>query len=206
MIGALLAGIGLGLSLSVAAGPVFILLVDTSLEKGKKLAVALGAGVWLSDAIFAFLTYIGVNWVSQLAYSPQYKDKISFIGALILFIFGVGIIMDSGSKDKVQGLRKRDVLKLFAKGFLLNTFNPFTIVFWLGISGGIVVHQISTGTNAFFMYGGLLGTVILTDVLKIVLAEKVALLLKSHIIDRIRKIAGIILILCSFALLYNSFF
>lgn len=207
MLGAIFIGIGLGLSLSVAAGPVFMMIVDTSLEKGKMHATAFAAGVWTSDSLYALLTYLGVNWVTKIAYNPQYADKISFIGALILMIFGIGILMDNGSDGKKTKLRrKRDAFKLYAKGFLINTFNPFTVVFWLGISGGIVVHQFSSAVNAFLLYAGLLGTVILIDVLKIFLADKVSELLKTHVIARIRKVTGVALLLASFLLLYRTFF
>ncbi len=207
MLGALLIGIGLGLSLSIAAGPVFVMIVNTSLDKGKKQAAFFAAGVWISDAIYAYLTYLGVNWISDLVYSPAYRNKLSFIGALILLVFGIGLIISKETRSKdVKSLRKRDMLKLLMQGYAINTFNPFTIIFWLGISGGIVAHEVSSNLNAGFLYFGLLGTVILMDVLKIILANRVSDLLKSHIIAKIRKVTGIVLLLCSAFLLYESFF
>lgn len=207
MITALLIGIVLGLTLSVSAGPIMLMIVKTSLERERKQAAFFASGVWLSDCIYATLTYIGVNWISQMVYNPLYRDKVSFIGAMVLLIFGIGIIFRKAQyKRKFKRLRKRDLFKLFFKGFVLNSFNPFTIIFWLGISGGVVAHQITSGLDAGILYLGLIGTVILADIVKIVLADKLSKLLKAHVISRIRMAAGVIMLLCGVFLLYKTFF
>ena len=49
--------------------------------------------------------------------------------------------------------------------------------------------------NSYFFFGSVLGTIIITDVLKVVLAEKISKRLQPKHILRMRKISGIALFL-----------
>ena len=80
------------------------------------------------------------------------------------------------------------------KGFLINGINPFALILWLGIVTTYVLGADLNNQNALWFITGILGTIIITDLIKILLAKKIRKLLKPIHIIRIRQVTGIILI------------
>ncbi len=59
------------------------------------------------------------------------------------------------------------------RGFLLNTINPFTVFFWLGIASAVVAPDQWQPSETLRFFGGMLGTLVLTDTLKAYAAKRV---------------------------------
>ena len=86
MLEAIVSGVMLGLVLSLLVGPVFFLLIDTSIKKGFKRGVYLSLGVLLSD-----MFYIAITYFSSVAAGVvnNYKWEIGWAGGLLLMVFGI---------------------------------------------------------------------------------------------------------------------
>lgn len=200
----LLNGIQFGLALSILAGPILFALVQTSIEQGFRAGWAVGSGIWMSDLLFILATYFGISYVAELTKWDGLEFALGIIGGIILMIFGIGaLVIKSPSIDNFErkAIRYSSYFSLWLKGFLINTFNPFTFFFWIGVSGILFTEKELQPGEAQLFYGGLIGTIISTDLIKVGLAKAIRSWLKPKFILWMRRIAGIALIIFGIVLL-----
>src|SRR5690606_39562913 len=95
-----LTGILLGFFLSFMIGPVFFILIETSITKGFKAALTFDAGVIIADICFILIAYF-----SSFQLINRIKDDPA------LFIFGGMIMITYGviSFIRLQKLRKAEI-------------------------------------------------------------------------------------------------
>jgi threonine/homoserine/homoserine lactone efflux protein len=201
-------GVKLGLALSLLAGPILIALIQTSIEQGFRAGWMVGWGIWISDLLFISATYFGISWVAQLTEWDGLEKMLGVGGGLILIAFGVGSYLTK--PPQMEGFEKKAIrhssyLALWTKGFVINTFNPFTIFFWLGISGLLFTERNLLPVEARQFYTGLMCTVVVTDSLKIGLAKAIRRWLKPKYILWLRRIAGGALMVFGLVLLARAF-
>ncbi|MDG2436481.1 MAG: LysE family transporter, partial [Polaribacter sp.] len=100
---------------------------------------------------------------------------------------------------------KNNYLKLFLKGYFLNFINIGVLAFWLGtvlvIGPALKMDQ----TAIFWYFGTILISYFVTDLGKIVLAKKLKNKMTPRVIYRVKKIMGIILIICGVFLMLKGF-
>ena len=80
-------GILTGFILSIMIGPVFFLLLETSIRKGVRSALAFDCGVFISDIIYISLAYIFYAEVEDLT-TGKNSDLIKLFGGIIFIVFG----------------------------------------------------------------------------------------------------------------------
>ena len=186
-----------GLTLSFLIGPVFFAILQTGIEKGFRAGIMLCAGIWVSDISIILLAYLGLSYILMLVQWEGFHLWIGSIGGLILITFGLSAILSNKSLqfDKPSHLKKRTQnIKLFSKGFLVNTFNPFTIVFWLGLMSTIVAQSARTIGDASTFFGSLLIVMISFDIAKVALSKKIRGWISTHSVQRVRKTTGFLLL------------
>tara|TARA_B110000967_G_scaffold206323_1_gene252775 strand:+ start:852 stop:1523 length:672 start_codon:yes stop_codon:yes gene_type:complete len=200
------AAIPLGFFLAFMIGPVFFVLIETSITKGFRAAVAFDIGVITADIIFIGLAYFSSF---QLLENLSNQPGLYVFGGTILAVYGLIIFFkkpkQTDLQDKTQTPSKSNYIELFVKGFLLNFINVGVLIFWLGL---IVVTGPNLGndTNRFMVFFGfLILTYFLTDLLKIALAKQLKKQLTAGIILKIKKILGLILIVCGLTLITKGF-
>ncbi|MFA6923395.1 MAG: LysE family transporter [Bacteroidales bacterium] len=203
MISIVLKGLLFGLGLSILIGPVFFALIHTSIKRGFSAGFAFAFGIFLSDLTCIFLSNLGL---SQFAYETKYKIGIGVTGGIIMILFG---IYEFFYKDKikedvgVESLPPKKIIYIL-KAFVLNTINPFVIIFWLTASG--IVHteyDSSAEISVFFL--ATLCTAISTDTLKAFIANKTKFFLTQKFLSWVHRISGILLILFGIILICRVF-
>jgi threonine/homoserine/homoserine lactone efflux protein len=203
VINAIISGIALGLLLSILIGPVFFLLIKTSIYDGFKSAMYLELGICLSDAVCIFIAYIGL---ANLLQEPSYKPVISWIGGIVLIVFGIITYRQKIKLEKKINIPKRDdYIKLIIRGFLFNITNPSVIFFWIG-AVGIAVSQFQS--NKLFIATYFLFTllvVIAIDILKAKLALRLSKSINDSKLSLLSKIAGIIILLFGVGIIVKLF-
>ena len=201
-------GIKLGLVLSVLTGPIVFTLLQTSIEEGFRAGAMVASGIWASDLIFVAITYFGVTYVSELAKWDGLEFWLSIAGGIILLVVGAGMLLVKPPSvehfEQRKALRFSSRLSLWTKGFLINTVNPFTFFFWLGVSGMLFTEKALQPEQAQLFYGGLFGTIIFTDCTKVGLAKFIRRWLKPQNILLIRKIAGVTLLVFGIVLFVRA--
>jgi threonine/homoserine/homoserine lactone efflux protein len=205
MLGYLLKGITYGLILSILIGPIFFALIQAGIEKGIKTGLAVAAGIWLSDFLYIITVYLGLSWISEVAASPNFKFYVGTIGGVILIAFGIGTLLNNKEIDKTKKIKQSGYFAHAVKGFLLNTVNPFTILFWVAMSSEVWTTE-PTITEAALFFGGIFSILVLTDFIKVSLAKQISKYLKTSYILTFRKIVGIVLLIGGFVLIYRTAF
>ena len=201
-------GIKLGLVLSVLTGPIVFALLQTSIEQGFRAGVMVAAGIWVSDLLFVAITYFGVSYVAELAKWEGLEFWLGIAGGVILLVVGVSMLLMKPPPiahfEHARATRFSSRFSLWTKGFLINTVNPFTFFFWLGVSGMLFTKEALQPQQAQLFYGGLFCTIIFTDSIKVGLAKTLRRWLKPKNILFIRKIAGVTLLVFGIVLFVRA--
>ncbi|WP_299054952.1 LysE family transporter [uncultured Polaribacter sp.] len=200
----------IGFFMAFMIGPVFFMLIQTSILKGARAAIVFDLGVILGDLSFILIAYYGSRSLLE-----KIKDdpRLFFIGGLVLIIYGLITYFEKQNKkealESAKSLEvpilKNNYIKLFFKGFFLNFINVGVLAFWLG-TVLVIAPTLKMNQNAIFWYFGtiLLGYFI-TDLGKIFLAKQLKNKMTPPVIFRVKKIMGIILIICGVFLMLKGF-
>ena len=188
----------MGFALSILVGPIFFALVQAGIEQGARAGIAVGAGIWISDLLFILCVYFGVSYVGQLVDWSGFSITLGVAGSIVLVLFGLATLLTRPPKfGKEQGiiLKKSSYSKLCVKGFLVNTVNPFTFVFWISVMTTAVLQRDLSGQEASLFFGAILGMIMFTDTLKVLMAKKIRKRMKLQHFRIMRRISGGALIL-----------
>lgn len=199
----------IGFFMAFMIGPVFFMLIQTSILKGARAAIVFDLGVILGDISFILLAYYGSR---PLLENIKDDPRLFFIGGMVLIIYGLITYFDKENKKQVEESEemvnipvKNNYLKLFLKGYFLNFINIGVLTFWLG-AVLVIGPSFDMSRNAIFSYFGfiILGYFV-TDLLKIFLAKRLKDKMTPMLIFRIKRIMGIILIVCGVFLMLKGF-
>jgi threonine/homoserine/homoserine lactone efflux protein len=199
------AAIPLGFFLAFMIGPVFFIILETSITKGFRAAVVFDLGVIFSDVLFVLLAYFSSY---QLLENLSNQPGLYVFGGTLLTAYGI-IAFLKKNKDKQDKStiipEKINYMELFVKGFLLNAINIGVLVFWLGLI--IVVGPNLNGNPKRFLlfFSVLLLTYFITDVFKIILSKRLKKKLTPPIIQNLKKTVSAIIILCGIVLIIKGF-
>ncbi|MEE9371837.1 MAG: LysE family transporter [Saprospiraceae bacterium] len=203
----ILEGIIGGLSLSILLGPIFIILIQTGIEKGVRAGVYVGTGIWTSDLFIILGFYIFLKELKEVVEDPEFIFWFGAIGGAVLVFFGIYLALRKTlldySKIKISTLK---VLGYWTKGFLVNTFNPFTFIFWMGFITSFIISRELNQKNSMLLLGSIFITIVVTDTLKVVLAKMIRTKLSEALFSKINKVAGIVVSLFGLLIFYRCVF
>ena len=200
------AAIPLGFFLAFMIGPVFFVLLETSATKGFRAAVVFDLGVIVADIFFIVLAYFSSF---QLLENLSNQPGLFVFGGMIITVYGVIIFLKKSKKTTEEASElvfdKKNYLGLFIKGFLLNFINIGVLVIWLGV---IIITgpSLENDLNRFFVFfGTMIAAYFITDLFKILLAKQLKRKLTPKRILKVKKLLGIILIVCGLVLIIKGF-
>ena len=206
MIEIFLKGAAIGFSISILAiGPSFFALIQTSITKGFRSAVAMAMGVSISDIALVVSAYLGAQSVLE---NPRYKIYEGFIGSAILLLFGIVTLFQKHEEEKDAEKAYKAVSNvkhfplMFVKGFFLNLLNPFVLFLWVGYLA-TVSHICNSSREIAVMFIGTLGTIFTLDVSKSLAANRIRKLITHKLLKWVHYIMALALIVCGIILLYN---
>jgi threonine/homoserine/homoserine lactone efflux protein len=203
MIHAISQGIVLGLILSALIGPVFFLLIKTSMKNGFKAALIMELGIISSDAFCIFLSYIGM---ASIFNNPLYKSYFIIIGSAVLMVFGVSTFLSHKKINSESDLIKSSNTKLILKGFFFNISNPSALFFWIG-TVGLAVTQFANSVSKIIVYFlSTLLTVFALDLLKAYSAKAINEKINDYTLGIITRLAGIGIFLFGVYLIIDFYF
>ena len=102
----ILKGILIGVMASAPMGPVGILCIQRTLNKGRWYGFVTGIGAALSDIIYALITGYGMSFVMDLITNPTNRFWLQILGSIILLVFGVHSFLQNPTKNMHQSNRK----------------------------------------------------------------------------------------------------
>jgi threonine/homoserine/homoserine lactone efflux protein len=209
MINDILSGIPWGIFLSFMIGPVFFILLETSIVKGFRAALTFDLGVVLADIIFITIAYIGSY---RLITSIKDNSALFMFGGIVMLAYGVISYIGLHKEKKVDTHKidneiiRKDYLGLFIKGFFLNIINIGVLGFWLAIiiSVGPKLEMQMSRMITFFVT--VIITYLLVDSIKIVLAKQLKSKMTPTNILKIKKGISIVLMVFGVVLITQGWF
>lgn len=209
MINDILAGIPWGILLSFMIGPVFFILLETSIIKGFRAALVFDLGVILGDLFFIGIAYLGSY---RLIKSLKDDPALFIFGGVLMLAYGIISFIKLKKEVKVntdiidKEIIKKDYASLFIKGFLLNIINIGVLGFWLAIiiSVGPKLEMQTSRMVTFFI--SVIGSYLFVDCIKILLAKQLKTKLNPTNILKIKKGISIVMIVFGTILILQGWF
>ncbi|MBI9041030.1 LysE family translocator [Lutibacter sp.] len=197
----------IGFFLAFMIGPVFFMLIQTSIIKGARAAIMFDLGVILGDITFILIAYFGSKRLLE-----EIKDdpRLFYIGGLILLVYGIITYLDKSQKAAIQDEtivlpEKTNYFKLFAKGFLLNFINIGVLAFWLGMIVVVGSNLEMNPSKIFNFFSVILLSYLITDIGKITLAKQLKRHLTPKVTYKIKRAMGILLMVFGIVLMLKGF-
>jgi threonine/homoserine/homoserine lactone efflux protein len=206
----ILSAIPLGFFLSFMIGPVFFVLLETSVVKGFRAAVMFDLGVVLADVIFILIAFFSSY---RLIQSIKNDPALFIFGGLVMLTYGIISFVKNKNESKKsideidpKELAKTNYLTLFIKGFFLNFINIGVLGFWLAILITIGPQLELKAPRMITFFSTLILSYFVTDIFKILLAKQLRNQLNPKNILLIKKFISIVLIICGVVLLSQAWF
>ena len=116
MLGLISKGIVIGILVSAPMGPIGMLCIQRTLNKGRWHGFVTGLGAALSDVIYATLTCLGMGVVVNFVEANQ--APLQLMGSIVLGLFGYYIYQSNPVKNLKSNVKKsyrshRILLQLF---------------------------------------------------------------------------------------------
>ena len=127
-------GMLIGILVSAPMGPVGILCVQRTLNKGRWYGFVTGIGATVSDLIYALITGLGMSFVMNLVYNSQNRFFLQIAGSIMLLFFGIY----SWRSNPVKNIHRSSKTKgtLFHNGltaFFVTLSNPLIILLFMAV-------------------------------------------------------------------------
>ena len=209
MINDILSGIPWGIFLSFMIGPVFFILLETSIIKGFRAALVFDLGVVLGDIIFIAIAYLGSY---RLIKSLEDNSALFMFGGILMLAYGVISYISLHKERKVDTKKidneiiRKDYLGLFIKGFFLNIINIGVLGFWLAVIISVGPKLEMENSRMLTFFTTVILSYLLVDCIKIVLAKQLKTKMTPKNILKIKKIISIVLMVFGVALIVQGWF
>ncbi|PKH66769.1 lysine transporter LysE [Flavobacterium sp. ALD4] len=209
MVNDILSGIPWGIFLSFMIGPVFFILLETSILKGFRAAIVFDLGVILGDIVFIGIAYLGSY---RLIQSLKDKPALFIFGGILMLAYGIISFISLRKEKKVdtkeidKEIIKKNYLSLFIKGFFLNIINIGVLGFWLAIIISIGPKLDMQTSRMVTFFSAVIITYLLTDCVKILLAKQLKTKMTPTNIFKIKKGISIVLMVFGMILITQGWF
>ena len=209
MLNDILSGIPWGIFLSFMIGPVFFILLETSITKGFRAALVFDLGVVLGDIVFITIAYLGSY---RLITSLKDNSALFMFGGILMLAYGVISYIALRKEKKVDTkvidneIIRKNYTGLFIKGFFLNIINIGVLGFWLAIIISIGPKLEMQNSRMMTFFTAVIITYLLVDCIKIVLAKQLKTKMTPTNILKIKKIISIVLMVFGVVLITPGWF
>ena len=188
-----LPAVPLGILLSFSFGPLFFILLETSISKGIKQAFFIDVGVVAADITFFSVAYFGA---SKLI-TEENQPALFVLGGVLLSSYGVLSFFKTYKKRKKQQKGKVKVIEtpnlfsLAVKGYLLNIINVAVLFFWTGVLFVIgPKFEMETG-KIWLFFLATVSTYIIVNLCKYYFASKLKTKLTDSILYKMKQVLNL---------------
>jgi threonine/homoserine/homoserine lactone efflux protein len=191
-------GIILGLTVAISLGPALFALLQTSIKYGVKVGIFLAAGIFMSDVTLVVGFYFGA---ARIVTDPRYHLVLGIIGGVVMCSFGFYTFFKRVPQtEQVEAIneikvKNKGALPYFFKGFILNLANPFLWVFWITSMLAINATYGGNQKSVALFFAGSLSVILMTDILKVLLANKIKIAGNPQVKLWMNRIVGLLFII-----------
>lgn len=193
-------GLLIGLIFGIPIGAVGTLTLQRTINYNGKIGFITGLGSSIADILYALIGVFGITIISD--FLLEYQTIINIVGSIFILILGIGTIrkkVDIRREDK-----KQSISKIFLSSFFIGITNPATILsFIFAFTYFNIIGEVTLLNGILLVLGVLLGTIIWWSILVFV-GNKLKKNIKENRLKNINKIFGILLILFSLIIIFQT--
>ena len=202
----LIKGILMGLLVSAPLGPVGVLCIQRTINRGIKSGFVSGIGAASADTVYAIIAVLGLGFV--IDFIKEEKYWIQLIGALLIILFAVKIFYTNPAVEvRNRRNKKNKPLEEFFSVFFVTLSNPAVFFAFIAFFAWFnVVSEENAGYfSALILIGGIfIGALSWWYVLSAIISKyRSRIRLKN--IWWLNKIMGIIVFVCGIVALVELF-
>ncbi|MBP3512145.1 MAG: LysE family transporter [Prevotella sp.] len=198
-------GMLIGIIASAPMGPVGVLCVQRTLNKGRWYGFITGVGAAVSDLFYAVITVYGMSLVMDFVNNQQNKFYLQIVGSLLLLAFGVYTYRTDPTRNMHRSGNSRGTLAHNGiTAFLVTFSNPLIIFLFLACYAQfafvlpnhpfeMAVGLLSIVTGALLWWFGLTW-----------LVDKIRGKFDDNGIKLINQVIGAIVVVCSGVMLFGT--
>ncbi|MCH4147390.1 MAG: LysE family translocator [Prevotella sp.] len=203
----ILKGILIGIIASAPMGPVGVLCIQRTLNKGRWYGFVTGIGAALSDIIYALITGLGMSFVMKLITNPTNLFWLKISGSVVLLIFGIYCFRNNPTKKMhISGKNKGTYWHNGITAFLLTFSNPLIILVFIGVFAQFAFVIPNQPVEMSFGYLSIVGGAILWWFGLTWLVDKIRGKFDNNGITIINKVIGSVVIIFSLIFLIGTIF
>lgn len=185
----IISGLLLGLFIAISVGPTLFAVIRYSMHHTYKAGVVFVLGVSVSDLLYVSLANLATTWLEFLG---RHQKIIGIIGSLLFIGMGLGLFLKKykpkrPQRDGSMVIATSTYFKIWLSGFLMNTLNPAVVILWMGSAVKVASYTLS---ERMIFFGICLGVVLIIDLCKVFLAEKIRSWLTLRKIMYLNKISA----------------
>ena len=195
----------IGLIASAPMGPVGVLCVQRTLNKGRWYGFITGIGAVVSDLIYAAITAYGMSYVMDVLNNQQTRMYLQIVGSVLLLVFGLYTYKsDPTKKIHNSGNGRGTLWHNGVTAFLVTFSNPLIIFLFLASYAQFAFvmpnHPFEMGVGFLsIIFGALLWWYGLTW-----LIDKIRGKFDANGIRLINQVLGSVVVLCSIIMFFGT--
>lgn len=125
-------GMLIGVLISAPMGPIGMLCIQRTLNKGRWPAFFTGIGAALSDLFYCLLAGLGLALITD--FIDSHRNLLQFLGSIVLVAFGYYLFRSNPAKGLKKPDERHETHWLdFITGFLFTFSNPLILFFIIGL-------------------------------------------------------------------------
>lgn len=154
MLSELAAALLVGLSIAAPVGPIGLLVIQRTLQRGSAVGLATGLGA-AADGLYGAIGAFGVNWLMQALQAARVPLALAGGAFLLALAWRCWTAAPAAQAARTEGAR--GLLGSFAGTFMLTLANPATILSFIAIFGSLGARA-SGASPGLMILGVLLGS------------------------------------------------
>lgn len=188
-------GVLIGLLVSAPLGPIGVLCIQRTLNRGYMSGFVSGLGAASADIIFAIIAGFGLTIIINFIQERQFYFQI--LGGLFVLYIGLRIFYTNPVKQlRLQRLNKPPLSQDFVSVFLLTLSNPMAIFLFIAIMAAIKVANDSLSIfEILTLTAGIAGGTILWWFILASIANRFRKRIRLRSIWWMNKITGTVVVL-----------
>lgn len=192
-----LKGLLIGLSIAAPVGPIGLLCISRTIQKGRLAGFFTGMGAATADGIYGFIAAFGLTLITN--FLVDQSSWIRFVGGVFLLYLAYKTFKSKVGSNKSEEKDSYGLLKMYATTILLTLTNPTTILTFIGVYAGLGIGSESKSylDSGFMVLGVFLGSALWWLILSVVVDLARHKMSEKHL-NLINKFSG--LLIFSFAL------
>lgn len=201
----LIKGMIIGFSASAPLGPIGILCVQKTINKGRISGYVSGLGAAMADIIYAIISGFGLTIISNFIIQQQLYLRIC--GGIVLLYLGIKIFLTNPGIQIRKQSKEKNFFSDFISIFLLTISNPITLFVFAGVFAGfgLVNADIDYKLVTELVFGVFLGAAIWWIIL-VTLIDMFRSRIRLRRLLWINKTSGVIIVLFGIAAIISLFY